>query len=449
MTLRDYQLSAISRLRAELLELPTGNRSVLLVMPTGGGKTIIASEIICSHLARNSLNRVLFMAHRRELVSQSAATLLRDCRLTSLDVRRVQGADVRGPSSARITVASIQTLITDRWITALPLATLVIFDEAHHMMAAEWQQLATHYTESVMVGLTATPERSDGSPLGDIFQRMVVCTTIAELTSLGHLVPCRVIAPETYRTHMADDPAEAYHKHVPGQKAIVFCSDIGQAHKVRDGIRALGYSSETVTGQLNAATRAAILGEHQAGRVDVLTNVGVLTEGYDDPSVTAAVMARGCEHGGLFLQIVGRILRPCAGKQLATLVDLRGVVHKHGMPSDERVFSLEGRQGVASSSDLPALRQCLECGSTFRSAPVCPICGAMAPARKAPEVRLAEMREFFSKQPPEKKAESLRKMEATAAERGYRYGWVVNRYRAIYGETPPRAVSVRFAEADR
>ena len=133
------------------------------------------------------------------------------------------------------------------------------------MMAAEWQQLATHYRDSIMVGLTATPERSDGSPLGDIFRRMVVCTTIGELTARGHLVPCRVIAPDSYRVHMADDPAEAYQRHIGGQKSIVFCSDLAQAHKVRDDIRARGFTCETVTGKLNAASRAAILGEHRAG----------------------------------------------------------------------------------------------------------------------------------------------------------------------------------------
>ncbi len=207
MKLREYQERAITDLRAAYT---AGRRAPCLVLPTGGGKTIVAAEIIRSATARG--RRVLFMAHRSELIDQTVSKL----EMSGVtDVRMIRAAQDVGNPIAAVTVASVQTLTMPRWAGRLPRADLVVFDECHHVVADSWARLATAYSDALLMGMTATPQRSDGRPIGDIFDSIVVGATVAELTALGHLVPCRVWAPPmTLDTaELALSPVEAYQQH--------------------------------------------------------------------------------------------------------------------------------------------------------------------------------------------------------------------------------------------
>lgn len=371
MQLRAYQIAAID---AASKAYANGKRAPLMVAPTGAGKTVIAAEII---RRANALGRrVMFVAPRRELISQTEQKLL-DAGIW--DVRVIRAQHDTGRTDAPVIIGSIQTLVMPRWSGRLPHADLLIADEAHHMMASEWRGLASAYSSAHLLGLTATPERADGRPMGDVFDSLIVAASVSELMELGHLAPCRVYAPsqELSTAQLARDPAEAYRRWTPGQQAVVFCTTIAQARSTLeqfDGVRA---------GVVTASSRdrAEVLARFATGDLQVVINCGVLTEGWDCPSAGVAILARKFGHAGLYLQCVGRVLRPHASKEHATVIDLCGSVHKHGLPDADRVYSLDGQAISTVKRDL--LRQCPVCGSVFTGGHLeCPSCGAALPRRE-------------------------------------------------------------------
>jgi DNA repair protein RadD len=132
-----------------------------------------------------------------------------------------------------------------------------------------------------LLGLTATPERSDGKAIGDIFDSIVVGATVRELTDLGHLVPCRVFAPpDTLETkHVALSPLDAYRKYAPGTRAVVFCMTVEHAERVADEMNTEGVRTAVVHGELSKQERKARLDALTAGTVHAIASIGVLTEG--------------------------------------------------------------------------------------------------------------------------------------------------------------------------
>jgi DNA repair protein RadD len=370
--LRAYQERAIQELRAKYT---VGKRAVCLVLPTGAGKTVVASEVIRSSIAKQK--RVLFLVHRQELLSQSVSKL-ESAGVT--DLRIIQaGADLGNPR-AMVAVASIPTLT--RWTARQPEADLVIVDECHHVVAKTWKRLADHYSSSLLLGLTATPQRADGKPIGDVFDSIVVGATVAELTSLGHLVPCRVFAPlDTLEAkHLALSPLDAYRKHADGTLAVIFCVTVEHATRVAEEMTGAGVPTAVVHGEMTKQTRSKTLADLDAGRIRCVASIGVLTEGWDSPAVATCILARKPQHAGLYLQMVGRVLRPHPSKRHATLIDLCGSVHDHGPPDLHREFTLDGK-GI-SKPDRDAIRQCASCGAVFKAGPAqCPVCAVDLPRR--------------------------------------------------------------------
>ena len=370
MNLRPYQSRAIDDLRAQY---QAGKRAPCLVLPTGAGKTVIAASIIRSASQRG--RKVLFLVHRTELLSQSVSKL-EAAGVTDLRIIRA-GQDL-GSNVAPVTVASIPTLT--RWPTP-PAADLVVFDECHHVVAKTWAKLAAAYARANILGMTATPQRSDGKPLGDIFDSIVVGSTVRELTDLGHLVSCRVWAPQVQpgAGEIALDPAEAYRQHAHGQRAVIFCMTVEHAESVA---QAMPVPTRVVHGAMSAGSRAEALAAFASGEVRALCNVHVLTEGFDCPAAAVCILARKPEHAGTFLQMVGRVLRPSPGKTDALLLDLGGSVWEHGTPDADRTYSLDG-EGIERDSDREPLRQCPTCGGVFIATgqTTCGLCGAALPYR--------------------------------------------------------------------
>lgn len=277
--LRPYQLRAIDGARAAIR---AGKRAVLLQSPTGSGKTTIGAQIAHGRIERGG--KVAWYAHRRELISQAADRL----RLFGLDVA------IHGDRpSAPVQVTSVQTALSRREI---PHADLVILDEAHHYVADEWAVVPKTYRESnaLILGLTATPERADGTGLGEIFDELVVVAQLKELTDLGFLVPCEVLAPNGRVQKLAADPWEAYLKHAPGSSAVVFAYRVQHAEDFADGFRKNGVDAEVVHGELPKDERDSILARLADGSLPVVVNVNVLTEGWDClDSETEILTSRG------------------------------------------------------------------------------------------------------------------------------------------------------------
>lgn len=259
----------------------------------------------------------------------------------------------------------------------------VLVHNCHHVVASTWATIATHYADALLLGCTATPQRADGKGLGDIFDDLIIGASVAELTALGHLVPCRVwAAPRKLESaQVVLSPAKAYLEHAGGRRAVVFCCSLEHARTVADEMNAEGIRTSVVHGGLASTARKETLARLRSGDLDAVTNVHVLTEGWDDPAVAVCILARRPQHAGTFLQMVGRVLRPAPGKAYATLIDLCGSVHDHGPPEMEREFSLDGR-GI-KKIDRDAIRQCVCCGGVFLAGPLmCPLCGAELPRRE-------------------------------------------------------------------
>lgn len=438
MILRDYQEHAIADARASCA---AGRRAPLIVSPTGSGKTTIGGAIAVRHLAAGG-SRVLWLAHRRELIEQ-AASRLTDFGLT---VGVIAANACRPNPFARVQVASVQAL---RAREQTPAASLVVFDEAHHFPAAEWRGLAKAYASSVRIGLTATPERGDGQGLGELFDAIVVAATIRDLTDAGHLVPCVVVAPSAplKSGQIAQRPVDAYVEHARERRAIVFAPHVKAARQYLDEFIAAGIPTGLVHGELPVNERSSVIRDYRAGRTRVLVNVNVLTEGFDDPPTSCAILARGCGTPGLYLQMVGRILRPAPGKRDAVLLDLRGVVHVHGRPDEDRSYSLEGR-AIRLDDDAPAARFCLVCGAPLAGV-ACEECGKAPNELEAPKVTGTALVKYEKKrrESDDDRISTLARWLLVARSKGFKEGWAHAKYRAVYGDWAP--FSIRRAALER
>lgn len=379
--LRPYQANALSEVSRHFRE---GHRRVLVCCPTGGGKTFIASNAAKTAVERGK--RVLWVAHRSELVDQAAKELRE---VTGKRVGIFQGGRKSDPG-AMIQVASIQTLIRREEI---PPADLVIGDEAHRMLAEQWHSLLETYKQSYFIYLTATPERGDGKPLGDLATALVPTVQPSELIADGVLVPCEIISPNfEIKGGISDDPVEAYLRWGKKRRAIFFCQSKEHAALVSEGLTAHGIPNGVVTDNTPWATRKAIYRRVSDGTLKALVNVLVGTEGLDIPPLAVCVLARTAGHSSMFIQMVGRVMRSCRGKDSALIIDLKGVVAKYGSPERDRTYSLEGDEAVSIDKGDMAILKCKDCGS-LKTSPICPVCGFQATVERqlVPDIVSHEM----------------------------------------------------------
>lgn len=466
--LRDYQTGAI---RSVLAAWKSGHRKVLLVSPTGSGKTRMGMELVS--VAVRHGRRVLWLAHRNELLEQAHNVLWEG---TGLEPG-VSGPGTDTLPNAAVRVATVQTLVA-REDAARPEADLVVWDEAHHHVAAEWGRVATHYAHAHGFGLTATPERSDGRPLGDLFETMVVAASYPQLVDAGHIVPARVFAPDgALAKGLANNPVQAYLKHGEGGQCFLFAASVELAYQFAREFREAGISAECIEGTTNSDKRKDLLDRFRAGELRVLTNVYVLTEGVDVPAASVCLIARGVGHVTPYLQMVGRVLRPAPGKEYGIVIDLSGVTYTHGLPTELREYSLTGGIRRLPKSER-ALRVCQRCGMTFVGVK-CSRCGFQLESKKPrPTIYDMTLREVYAgaatpeeakrrwlneqllltkksyaqlvheyvrlfDQKPRDVPEGVRKAEwqrllERALQEGHKAGWAAHRYKASFGTWPPR-----------
>lgn len=421
MALRPYQLRTIAAAR----EAARTHRRLLVVSPTGSGKTSMGVAIVHGALQRGK--RVLWLAHRRELIAQASERLHEAGAPHGIIL-----AGKAGAVAAPMQVASVQTL-TAR--DARPPADVLVWDECHHCAAATYTAIRDAYPDAFHVGLTATPERSDGAALGDAFDVLVEGPTVRELTELGFLVPCDAVAPAMRNKDLAQDPVRAWQTHTPGRPTILFASNIPHSVATVMAFRAAGVAAEHVDGDTPMAVREAAIRRFASGETMVLSNVYVFTEGFDCTRAEVCLLARGASHPSVYLQMVGRVLRPHPGKTSAVVLDLCGVVHEHGLPDEERKYSLDG--DAIRRTETEPTKQCPTCGAVFRPAPECPRCHYAFPPPELPAVGNRELQRILrpSATQDEKQA-TYDRLAKVARERGYKAGWLAHRFRATYGHWP-------------
>lgn len=443
MQLRGYQQQAIGDLRKAYR---SGCRAPLLCLPTGGGKTIIFSAIAQSAAARG--RQVLILVHRRELLHQASR------KLTDIGLDHGLIAAGIAESNQAVQVASVQTLV--RRLSRIDWQpSLIIIDEAHHASAGQWNRILDQWPDAYRLGVTATPCRLDGRGLASAFDHLVLGPSVADLTDWGFLSPARIYAPPVVADlsglrrragdYAADQAATAmdrptvtgdaiahYQRLAAGQHAIVFCCSVQHAEHVCTSFNAAGISAATLLGSADPLRRDATLAAFDAASVQVLVTVDVVSEGFDIPAASCAILLRPTQSLGLYLQQVGRVLRPAVDKELAIILDHVGNVHRHGWPDDPRDWTLDGITRVRTTSvqAAPSVRTCPSCFAAFKPAPVCPCCDHEQPAPK-PRVmhqvdgELQELRREAVRQrvAERRKARTLPQLLALAKQRGYSPAW--------------------------
>jgi DNA repair protein RadD len=418
-SLRPYQIKALEGVSAEWR---AGYRRVVLTMPTGAGKTATGCEAVRRAVARG--RRVLWLAHRRELIAQASE------RLDAEGIAHgVILAGRPGDPTATTQIGSIDTLRTRG---QLPPADLIIVDEAHHAASDSQRQLLANYEHAFICGLTATPQRGDGRALGDVFNALVVGPSIRELTDLGVLVPLDVVGPdkEAAARTIAYDPVAAYQSFGAGRRAVLYAATVKQAEAFAEAFNRAGIPAASVEGATAADKRAYLLREVGSGDLRVICNVGVLTEGWDAPALEVCILARRIGTTGLYLQCIGRVLRAFPGKARALLLDLGGSIHAHGRPDAPCTFTLDGK-GVNLGPRPEPLGVCPGCGLAVQVWP-CVRCGH-APESRDVEIEQREIALITTDPSYELEDRHLTRLIQRAIGKGYKLGWIGAVYERLFG----------------
>lgn len=458
--LRPYQAKAIEDVRAAIR---AGKRRILICAPTGSGKTLTAGAIIIDARAKGS--RVLFVAHRKELVDQSVASI---CRLGVSTIGVIRAGDKRRDLSQPIQVASIQTLARRVPLEQPP--HIIFIDECHRALSASYQKaLYELYPKAIILGLTATPCRTDGKPLADGFETIVHVATYSELIAGGFIAEPLVystplqpdlsavrrsggdfnqddLAEAMLKGALVGDIGEQWRKHAGGRRTVVFAVDVRHSKAIVEIFKGMGVAAEHLDGTTPEAERVAILARLESGATQVVVNCNVLTEGWDQPSVKCVVLARPTKSLALYMQSAGRGLRPW-NDVTPIILDHGGNVDRHRLPHVDRVWSLESKP----KTDRDNSKVCKGCYAYIPGGTkVCPHCGYEAPPEDLPEDRPFEQQpipidlairtlEADAIAEGDKKLRFFRSVHRTARERGWKYGAVIHRFFDRFQEDPPRA----------
>lgn len=422
--LRPDQIRVIAAVRDHYR---SGARSVVLQSPTGFGKTFVAAALIRRSLEKG--NRCVFVAHRDDLIGVTVDRL----RAAGIHTGRVQASEIQD-AAAPVQVCSVQTLHARSFA---PPANFVLLDEAHRVRAKTWESVIARWPEAKILGLTATPERADGRGLRTIFDRLVQGPSIQELQKIGALVPVKCVSPIAggKLRGLAIDPIEALDKWSEGRPTIAFCRSVEEA---RELARRIGPDAACVDGETPQDLRRDALDAFVSGRLRVITNCLVLTEGFDAPRAEVCLLARGATHVGTYLQIVGRVMRPSPGKSSATLIDLRGLVHIHGFPDEDRKFSLDGIERDPTA----VVCSCSACGAAYPPPKFpCPRCGynpAPTPIEQPPveNVPMAHFERSSVAGDFRARRAHFDHLVEEARARCYKPGWVGMRFKERWGYWP-------------
>lgn len=451
--LRPYQTACVTGVRNSYAQ---GRRAPLLALATAGGKTVIFAAV--THGARAKGKRVGVIVHRRELVRQACA------KLTWTGVPHgVIAAGFDPNPDELVQVGSVQTMIRRR---ALPPFDLMVFDEAHHCRAESWRKLIAQFPDAKILGVTATPQRSDGRGLGvdagGPFDDLILGPPVADLIAGGYLSPVRVFVPArkldlrhvrvvagdyaanelegvVNTREISGDAVRDYQLRADHQPAIAFCVTVKHAAEVAEAFCAAGYRAACVHGGTPTDERDALIAGLGTGEVEVLTNCALIDEGLDVPMVSAVILLRPTKSLVLHRQQIGRGMRPAEGKAELIVNDHVGNCLVHGLPTTEPAWSLDG---VPKPEGEAPVWTCPECGEAHPlSVRVCE-CGYELPApmgRRALVVTPGDLAELTAERLARVRLMTWREMQRSnlseaelrefALARGYKLGWVHYRLR--------------------
>lgn len=343
--LRDYQRECL-----EIIcdEFHRGINRQLIILPTGSGKTVLMAAI-----AKKFNARTLLLAHREELITQAIDKFKLFWPDANIGICMADHEDI----DKQVVVGSIQSCSRPRRLERLKEINfeLLMIDEAHHSPSDSYQAIINALgfkmnSQKLLVGVTATPQRSDKLGLGDTFDQVTFSRSISTMIKGGYLAPITSrkiltnFSLDKIRSNNGDfsimELSEAvntpernafivskYQEYALDRKSIAFCCDVRHCHDLANAFRGAGFDSAAVFGEMDSRERKSQLEAFKQGKIQILTSCGILTEGYDEPSVNAIVMARPTKSSGLYTQCIGRSLRLSPGKENCLVLDFTDKHH--------------------------------------------------------------------------------------------------------------------------
>lgn len=370
--LRDYQQDVY---RKTVEAFKQGHRRPLVVLPCGGGKSYLFAE-----MAKNTHGDVLILTHRRELLSQHNNLL------ANLGI------------NARVSMV----LTEANRLGQYQRPALIITDEAHLSRSHSWMKVLDYYN-TFTVGFTATPVRLDGKPLGDMYDALVEGVTVKWLIDHQRLAPFEYYAPTVVDTDslrvqggdyvikdmeqlMSDraiysDVLTSWQRLAANEKTIAYCVSVKHAKETAEMFRAAGYHAQAIDGNTPDQQREQIMQQFRNGDIQILCNVGIISEGISIDDVTCCLLLRPTESHALYWQQAMRCMRYQPGK-MAKIIDCVGNYLRNPLPDMDVQWNLttqaKKRSPMNQEGDF-VVRMCPQCFKVFQTAPVCPYCGAAYP----------------------------------------------------------------------
>jgi DNA repair protein RadD len=355
-TLRPYQVESVERIRESY---GSGARRVAFQLPTGAGKTVCFAYILAGAVKRG--RRVLILTHRQEITDQVETAL----KLAGVPYGIIAAGYPEDPD-APAQIASVATLARPRrlkrWQDKF---SLVVVDEAHHAIAGSWARVLASQPRAQVLGVTATPERLDGRGLREQFDDIVVGPSTASLIAWGWLSQFvayePTAAPDLSRASIRGGDyaiedirqvmngvvigaaVEEYKRICPGVPTVIFCVDVQHSKDVAQRFIDAGIKAAHVDGETPSEERRAAIAALGSGDLQVVTNCGLISEGVDVPNIGAAILLRPTASLALYLQMVGRALRPAPRKDRAVILDFSGNIARHGLPDAPREWCLDSK----------------------------------------------------------------------------------------------------------
>ena len=460
LALRPYQEQAVQALRSALAG---GAARMMLYSPTGSGKTEIAMAIIRCAQAKGK--KVVFLVNRVHLVEQASR------RFTKAGIRH---GIIQAGNTTRVyenvLIASIQTVAR----RGLPNADILLIDEAHGVAGSKDYRAVIAAAGVPVIGLSATPfARGLGKHYdelgGALFEQLVVAATIPELIAATHLVDCEVYAPSepdmsgirqsrnafgeldysdadvgraVDRPELVGDIVAHWLRLAKGTPTICFAANIAHSKHIVRQFHAAGVAAEHIDCYTSAQERQAILRRLETGATSIVSNVGVLAEGWDFPACKTLILARPTRSLIRYLQMAGRVLRPHESKDRALILDHSGTVTRLGFPTDDLPLELDDGSPRSTTSARPRAaalpKACPSC-SYVKPAGVheCPVCG-FAPERQ-PDIEVGEGELVLLKKrkaSQEEKQELYSQFLGVAEIEGFKPGWAAHTHKEYFGVWP-------------
>lgn len=367
--LRKYQTDLINNIKRSIM---TGHRSIVAVLGCGGGKSIIQADIARSATAKG--NRVLFLVHRKELCRQMADTFTR-----------------HGVNMNLCSVNMVQTI--SRHLDDITDPSLIITDEAHHSTANTYRKIYDRFPNAVKLGFTATPIRLGRGGLGDVYDDLITSVSTKWLIKNKYLSSYKyysVKLADTSSLHIrsgefnADEVAclmqnkEIYGKTVTqwerlakNKKTIVYCASVETSKMTADEFLKSGYISYSLDATTPEKERTDIVERFRKGQIQILCNCDLFGEGLDVPDCECVVLLRPTQSLTLYIQQSMRSMRYMPDKT-AIIIDHVGNCYLHGLPDDDRKWSLESK---IKQENTVKIRECKNCFAVYPpTLSKCPYC---------------------------------------------------------------------------